>query len=175
MALRMNKREQLSVCVAGLLILATIFYHWGIVPFLEKREIMERQLALKKESLETLIQLKGEYARVLNKSRNLKSIYSGREKGFTLFAFLENLAVKSGVDKHIDYMKPSTSVDKDSKVEFSLVKMKLKGINLSQLTSYLYLVETSKNVVFVKRLAISRDGKKTDTISAVLDVETVNT
>jgi len=171
----MNRREKIAVCFAVILILCTGVYHLGITPFLEKCDVLDRQLAVKKEILESVVQLKREYGRLMDESRNLKSIYSGREKGFTLFAFLEKLAVESGVDKQIDYMKPSTSVDKDSKVELSQVEMKLKGINLSQLVSYLYHVETSKNVVFVKRIAISRDGKQKNTISAVLHVETVNT
>jgi general secretion pathway protein M len=92
-----------------------------------------------------------------------------------LFAFLEKLAVQAGVNGNIDYMKPSSVLDKVSRIELSLVEMKLKGIKLSQLMSYLYLVETSENVVFVKRLAISMDGKNKRSISAVLHVETVKT
>lgn len=173
MALRMNRRERYSVVFAGVLILAVIVYQFGISPFLEKKNLFERQLISKKEALVQVTRLKSEYESILNKNENLKKIYSQREKTFTLFAFLEKLAVKAGVDANIDYMKPSSSLDKVSKIELSRVEMKLKGIKLSQLMSYLYLVETSKNVVFVKRLAISMDGKNGGTISAVLHVETV--
>jgi len=169
----MNKREKYSVFFAGILILVLIVYQFGVSPFLEKKKLFERQLASKEKALQEVMLLKSEYEKILNKNESLKKIYSQREKNFTLFAFLEKLAVKAGVNGNIDYMKPSSSLDKDSKIELALVEMKLKEIKISQLMSYLYLVETSKNVVFVKRLAISRDGKNKGSISAVLHVETI--
>ncbi|CCK79549.1 type II secretion system protein GspM [Desulfobacula toluolica] len=173
MALRMNRRERYSVFFACILILAVIVYQFGIAPFTEKKKLFERQLASKKTALVQINRLKSEYESLLNKNNNLKKINSQREKAFTLFAFLEKLAVKAGLDGNIDYMKPSSSLDKASKIELSLVEMKLKSIKLSQLAAYLYLVETSQNIVFVKRLAISRDGRDEGYISAVLHVETI--
>ncbi|WP_300461096.1 hypothetical protein [Desulfobacula sp.] len=175
MALRMNRRETYAVFFAGGLILVVVLYQFGISPFLEKKHVYERQLTAKTAVLEQVTRLKSEYESILNKNENLKIIYSQREKTFTLFAFLEKLAVQAGVNGNIDYMKPSSTLDKVSKIELSLVEMKLKGIKLSQLMSYLYLVETSENVVFVKRLAISMDGTNKRSISAVLHVETVKT
>lgn len=173
MAFRMNSREKYSVFFACVLILVVMVYQFGISPFLEKKRLLSRQLAFKTQELEKVTLLKSEYEKILNQSEKLQNIYSQREKKFTLFAFLENLAVKARIDGNIDYMKPSSSMDKVSKTEFSIVEMKFKEIKLSQLISYLYLVETSKNVVFVKRLAVSRDGKNKKSISAVLHVETI--
>jgi len=50
--------------------------------------------------------------------------------------------------------------------------MKLQGLTLQQLTSYLHMVETSKNMVNIKRLSISKTGKIENLIDAVLQVET---
>ena len=50
--------------------------------------------------------------------------------------------------------------------------MKLQGIDLKQLTTYLYRVETSRNMVFIKRLSVSKPEKGEATINAVLNVET---
>ncbi len=169
----MNKREKYSVIFAGVFISVVIIYQFGIFPFLEKKRLYERKLASKKQIMQEVILLNSEYKKTLDRNENLKKIYSQREKGFTLFAFLEKLSVKAGVDANIDYMKPSSSRDKALKIEFSRVEMKLKKVKMSQLMSYLYLVETSKNVVFVKRLSISLDGKSRKSINAVLNVETV--
>lgn len=173
LAFRMNKREKYAVCLACMLVVVAVVFQFGISPVLEKKRVLKRQLASKKKTLGEVARLKAEYDTILNKSKKLKNIYSQRPKGFNLFAFLESLARKAGVDQNIDYMKPSSKVDKGTNTEFSIVEMKLKKIKLSQLMSYLYLVETSKNVVFVKRFAISRDGKNERTISAVLHMETV--
>jgi len=50
--------------------------------------------------------------------------------------------------------------------------MKLQGLTLQQLTSYVHMVETSKNMVNIKRLSISKTGKQAGFIDAVLQVET---
>jgi len=69
-------------------------------------------------------------------------------------------------------MKPSTSVQKNSPFKISQVEMKLQGLTLQQLTSYLHMVETSKNMANIKRLSISKTGKQEGFIDAVLQVET---
>jgi general secretion pathway protein M len=70
-------------------------------------------------------------------------------------------------------MKPSTTVQKNSPYKVSQVEMKLQGLTLQQLTTYLYMVETSKNMIYVKRLSIVKTGKQEGFIDAVLQVETV--
>ena len=72
-------------------------------------------------------------------------------------------------------MKPSTSVRKNSPYKISKVEIKLKGLTLQQLTSYLHMVETSKNIVRIKKLSISKTGKQEGFIDAVLQVETSET
>lgn len=69
-------------------------------------------------------------------------------------------------------MRPSTSKPKDSPYEISQVEMKLQSITMEQLTTYLHKVETSKDIVFVKRLSVSKDSKQEGFINAVLQVET---
>ncbi len=173
MAVRMNKREQLSVIGASVLVVCFLLFQFAISPFLEKKELLERQLELKMTIFADMIHLASEYESILANNKNLKKIYSKRDKNFTLFAFLEQLAGSAGIKDSIAYMKPSTTADKYSDIEFSQVEMKLKKIKFSQLVSYLHMVETSNNVVFVKRLGITRDDKDKKSISAVLHVETV--
>jgi general secretion pathway protein M len=168
----MNKRERYLVGFACIFILAAAGYNFGISPLLEQQKVLERQLSAKKNALETLSRLSEEYNQILRESDSLTSMYAKRDPGFTLFAFLETIAVKAGLNNHIDYMKPSSVIDKVSKAPLSVVEMKLKRIKLSQLVSYLYLVELSEHIVFIKRLSITSDGKDQHTISATLQVET---
>jgi general secretion pathway protein M len=169
----MNKREKLSVLGASILVACFLLFQFVISPLLEKKELLDRQLEVKTKIFADMVHLASEYDAILGNNKNLEKIYSKRDKNFTLFAFLEKLAGSAGIKDSIAYMKPSTTADKYSDMEFSLVEMKLKEIKLSQLISYLHMVETSKNVVFVKRLGITRDDKNKNSISAVLHVETV--
>jgi len=51
--------------------------------------------------------------------------------------------------------------------------MKLQSITLKQLTSYLHGVETSKNIVSIKRISIVKTGIKEGYVNVVLQIETV--
>ncbi len=51
--------------------------------------------------------------------------------------------------------------------------MKLEAITLEQLARYLYRVETSPNMVEVKKIAISKKDDKQGLINAVMQVQTV--
>jgi hypothetical protein len=51
--------------------------------------------------------------------------------------------------------------------------MKLEAVTLEQLATYLYGVETSPNMVEIKKISISKQDKKQGLISAVLQAETV--
>lgn len=173
MALGMNKREQVSVLAAGILLGLFLLFQFAVFPFLDRKNLLERQLEVKTKMLADMVQLGREYAAILDNNKNLKKIYANRDKDFTLFAFLEHLAGSAGIKESIAYMKPSTTVDKQSAIEFSQVEMKFKEIKTSQLIAYLHMVETSKNVVFVHRLSITREDKNKNSISAILHVETV--
>jgi len=52
--------------------------------------------------------------------------------------------------------------------------MKLQMISMEQLITYLHAVETSPNMVNVRRLSISRAGKDKGVIDAVMEFETVD-
>ena len=70
-------------------------------------------------------------------------------------------------------MKPSKKAQKNSPYKLSRVEMKLDAITLEQLTNFLYGVETSQNMVDIKKISISKKDKKQGLITAVLQVETM--
>ncbi len=83
------------------------------------------------------------------------------------------VAGQTGVKEHITYMKPSISGQKENSYKISSVEMKLQAVSMAQLTAYLYMVETSRNMVRIKRISISKTGKHEGFIDAVLQVETL--
>ena len=99
----------------------------------------------------------------------------GRMAGFTLFSFLDTLAGQVGLKDRIAYMKPSKTTLENTPYALSVVETKLQNITMKQLTSYLYRIETSDNLVRVKGLSISKTGRQAGTIDAVLMAETFDT
>jgi general secretion pathway protein M len=171
---KMNKRERYAIMVAAGVIGIFLIVTFIVEPFLSKTDQLKKSLHDKAVMLEQMRQLQSEYGMLSQKAEVSKALFSRRQKGFKLFSFLDQLAGEAGIKDHISYMKPSTKVEKNSPYKISRVEMKLDAITLKQLTTYLYGVETSKNMVNIKRISISKKDKKQELLTAVLQVETVD-
>ena len=172
MARKLTRREKYSIYALSGAICLFVLLQFIIFPSFDKRKGLKRVLRAKTDMLEEMTALKSEYNTIKKRTELSKLRFEKREKGFTLFSFLDKLTGKAGIKNHVIYMKPSTSVQKNSPFKISQVEMKLQGLTLKQLTSYLHMVETSKNMVNIKRLSISKTGKQEGFIDAVLQVET---
>lgn len=169
---KLTKRERYSILAASSAIVFFIVLQWVVLPAFDRRERLEKTLRVKEKILQEMIALKSEYQAIRQKSDVSKSYLSKREKGFTLFSFLDRLSGNAGIKEHITYMKPSTTIQKDGLHKISRVEMKLQELTLRQLTTYLHMVETSKNMVKIVRLSISKAGTQAGYINVVLQVET---
>ena len=172
MVKKLARREKYSIYALSGVICLFVVFQFIVFPFLDKKERLKRTLQAKTDILEKMTALQSEYNTIKKRTELSKSNFAKRDTGFTLFSFLDKLTGKAGVKNHVTYMKPSTSVQKNSPFKISQVEMKLQGLTLQQLTSYLHMVETSKNMVNIKRLSISKTGKLENLIDAVLQVET---
>jgi general secretion pathway protein M len=170
---KLNRREKYVIYAAGCLLALLIIIQLVIAPFFENRKQLQRTLQSKKVELEEMQRLQAQYQLLKGKLQLSEARYSKREKGFTLFSFLDQLAGQAGIKDRISYMKPSKALQKNSAYILSRVEMKLDDITLQQLTTYLYGVETSKNMILVKKLSISKKEKKQGLIDVIMQVETV--
>jgi len=130
-------------------------------------------IEVKSETLQELINLKFEYDALGEKVEFSKVRLSQRNMGFTLFSFLDKLAGRVGVKDNIKYMKPSSSTQRNSLYKISRVEMKVEAVSMDQLKAYLYRIETSKNMIRVKRIAITKTEKPKGFINVILEVEAV--
>ena len=172
MVKKLARREKYSIYALSGVICLFVVFQFIVFPFLDKKERLKRTLQAKTDILEKMTALQSEYNTIKKRTELSKSNFAKRDTSFTLFSFLDKLTGKAGIKNHVTYMKPSTSVQKNSPFKISQVEMKLQGLTLQQLTSYLHMVETSKNMVNIKRLSISKTGKLENLIDAVLQVET---
>ncbi len=173
MARKLTKREKYSIYALSSVILLFIVIQFFVFPSIDKRKRLKRALQVKADALENMIALKSEYGEIEKRKQLSRVRFENREKGFTLFSFLDRLTGEARIKERVTYMKPSTTAQKNSAYKISQVEMKLQGLTLQQLTTYLHMVETSKNMVYLKRLSISKTGKPEGFIDAVLQVETV--
>jgi len=175
MAIKLKKRERYAIYAAGVFICLFVGLQFIVFPFMDKREQVQRALEAKTRILADIVLLKAEYESLHRRTDLTKSKFSKRPRGFTLFSFLDDLAGKARIKSNITYMKPSTSMQKNSPYKLSLVEMKLQAVTLNQLTTYLHMVETSPNMVRVKRLSILKKENQKNGINVVLQMETLET
>lgn len=133
---------------------------------------MKRVRAAKEETLREMLLLKSEYEALQQQTQALQSDFAKRDKGFRLFSFLDQLAGKTGIKENISYMKPSTANPKNSPFKIVMIEMKLQAVTLEQLTQYLYSVETSRNMITVSAMSVSKTSKPEGYINAILKFET---
>lgn len=170
---KLAKREKYAIYALSGAILLFILIQFIVFPSIDKRKRLKRTLQVKEDVLLEMINLKSDYDAIEKRTNLAKVRFGNREKGFTLFSFLDRLTGKARIKEYVTYMKPSTTVQKNNSYKISQVEMKFKGLTLKQLTTYLHMVETSKNMVHIKRLSISKTGKQEGFVDAVLQVETV--
>jgi general secretion pathway protein M len=141
-----------------------------IVPVLDARNNLEKSIARKKLELTKIRELQQEYYTLKSEEGTIQARINERGAGFTLFTFLDRQANEAKVKKQIKYMKPST-VDGDELNE-TMVEMKLQQITLSALVEFIRLVESEKNVVFIRRFSIQESGDSQGYFDSILQIVT---
>lgn len=173
MAIKLNKREKISVAAAGAAIVIFLMLQLLVFPLMDKNERLTRNIATRQQELVQIKALQDQYRQSAEKAEAMQRRLKARRRGFTLFSFLEALAGQTGVKARIAYMKPSSTTLKDSGYRVSLVEMKLQDVTMSQLLAYLHGIETSRDMISIKRLSISKGEKNKDLLNTVFQVETV--
>jgi general secretion pathway protein M len=169
----LNKRERYAITLGVGVVVIFLIAQFIIEPIFSKTEQKRKTLQTKSVMLEQMRQWQAEYDGLTQKETLSKSRFRNRQRGFTLYSFLDRLAGETGIKDRITNMKPTKKVQKNSPYKLSRVEMKLDAITLEQLTNYLYRVETSKNMVDIRKISISKKDKKQGLLTAVLQVETV--
>ncbi len=173
MAIKLNRREKIGVAAAAAAIVVFLVLQVLVFPLFEKNAQLSRSLATRQQEREEILLLQTEYLKTAEKAQAAERHLKRRKQGFTLFSFLETLAGQTGVKSHIAYMRPTTTSQKDSPYRLSMVEMKLQEITMSQLLAYLHGIETSMDMISIKRLSISKGEQKADLINTVFQVETL--
>jgi general secretion pathway protein M len=143
-----------------------------IFPLIDRRDHLRKEIIVKTEDVQKIQDLKAEYLLLSRSSAGMENRIKKRPKTFSLFSFIDRLAGKSNIKNNIIYMKPSTANIKNSSYKLSTVEMKLNALTMDQLTTFLHGVEDIVNVVWVKRISITRDDKNEGLLNTVLQVET---
>ncbi len=169
--MKINKRDKYLVIGTACFVVITLVVLFVIMPFFENRKRLQQGIIARENGIRELNMLRAEYQSYQQGSQSLKQIIAARDKGFTLFSFLEKEAGSAAVKSNIKYMKPSVLSGKGPYRE-AQVEMKLEGISLKQFTEYMQKIESTENVVNIKRISVQPDRKNAGFLDVVMQVIT---
>lgn len=167
----LQRREQLLIGVAALLLLSIILFQFMVQPLLESQKRLRRAVSRKQQELVKIETMRQEYMVLKTKAGGVQARLSRRARGFSLFSFIDEQATETKVKGQVKSMKPSTN-DVDDVLQESVVEIKLSQITLRQLVSFLTAIESEENVIVVKRLSVQKNSKEKDYLDVVLQVMT---
>lgn len=169
----LHTRERIAVCSALIVIGVLVISEWGIFPLVRYRKTLNQAIRTRTLELEEIQGLRNTHLLLKQNAEGIRSRLALREKGFTLFSYLDRSAGSAGVKDHIAYMKPSGSDLQSGAFKTFLVEMKLRSISLHQLSAFLHGVETADSLVRIKKASIAKAGQSAEGIDAILWVETI--
>jgi len=172
---RLSQREKIIVAGGGLALLIFLIVQFLIAPVFTRNTQMRRSVLAKTAMLAEMQRLKAEHDSLKSAATQSEARFTQRDKGFTLFSFLDQLAGQARVKERVSYMRPTKTEQKNSTLKLSRVEMKLEAVTLEQLAAFLHAVESSKNMVSVSKLSITRRDQKEGLLDAILQVETLET
>lgn len=166
----LGRRERLFVIGAGAALLLVLLFMLVIDPMLAHSARLDRQITVAQRELQELRTLQREYRRQKGILDDINAQLK-RQKSFSIFSRLEELAGQTGIRSNILYMKPAVSTPSDA-YEEEAVEIKMEGVTLEQLTNYLYQVENSPQFMKIKRLYIKPRFDNRQILSAIFRVST---
>jgi general secretion pathway protein M len=170
--LNLQRREKMAVAAAAVALAVFVLLQIIVFPFIDRGDDLRQEIKTKTQQLREMQSLQEEFASLSRYSNDMESGIKKRSQTFTLFSFIEKLAGTSGIKGNIVYMKPSTSNLKNSSFTLSIVEIKLNALTMEQLTAFLYGIEDSANMVWIRRLSISKSDNNQNLLNSVLQVET---
>lgn len=165
---RLSTREKGIVGVA--ILLALVLGVRALVgAFIDDAPRERRLLAVRTGELKRMESLKETYRGVRGRAA---SSVATLKAGETLYAFLDEMAGGAGIRSKVSYMKPSSVKSRDGKVNLSVVEMKVVGLAMGELTTFLHHVESAGGTIHVRGISLTRI-EKSRLLTAVISIETV--
>jgi hypothetical protein len=143
----------------GAFLIIVLIWQFGIVSGGRKFRELDSKIVRKEKALEEMRGLQDEYLRVKKTVEEMRKSLDGRREDYTPLSFLEKLSQQLGVGYELTYREPRELSGEKMYMESS-VGVEFKGISMGELTTYLYRVEDSSELLRVRNLHVSprKDG-----------------
>jgi general secretion pathway protein M len=168
---KLEKREKRIVLAGALFLVCFALFQIAVSPLIEARQQTQKTLIQKNKDLTEIHKLQEEYRKLQSQAVEIQNRLQKRSPSFTLFSFIEEQATKAKVKQHINSMTPSTS-EGEGPLQESRVDLKLERISLQLLVEFLQLIESTDNIIVIKRISIQENSKEEGTLDTVMQIIT---
>lgn len=148
-----------------LILLLTVFSLW------EARQKLDRSIAAKERVLKEMTALGGEYAALKQQAEDIRQALIRRPRDFTLFSYLEKKAAEAQMKPNVKYINPSRPVAAGA-FEETTAEMKLDAMTMKQITDFLFAVESPRDLVSVRKIAITKMKERPEYLTITLQAST---
>jgi len=148
----LQPRERLFLGGAGAALMLFLIFKVAIDPVFKHSADLDRQIVTARRQLAELRTMQQEYQRQKSVVDSINNQLK-RQQNFAIFSRLEELATQAGIRNKILYINPTVSTPSEMYREES-VEVKMDGVTLEQLVRYLHQVESSPQLLKIKRLDI---------------------
>jgi type II secretory pathway component PulM len=172
--MKLDRKQMTYVFFGGLFLVALLFYLIVISPALSRQELLAKNIVKRKQDLIRISEIKGRWETFQKDRRDVEEAIKSRGS-FTLLSYLEAVTRAIGIDQRIQYIKPVTFPEGEGKLRPEGIEISLDGVNIEQLVNFLYRIEYSGKLLYVKRIKIIRASReKASLLKVTLQVNTYN-
>ncbi len=169
----MSLREKWMVAAAVAAVLSLVIFHGMVKPVTGFHERKQHAVAVKTDLLGRMKTLSAEYRLLQNRQASVQGNAVNQAENFNLFSFLEKVAGGAGLKERIGYMKPATRPSDTPAQIRRVVEMKLQGIDIGDLVTFLHGVEAANVPVTIHTLSVLKAGEAGEHLSVIVKCESV--
>jgi hypothetical protein len=171
--MKLDRKQMTYVFFGGLFVVALFFYFVVISPGLSKQKVLERSIARKKAELVKMTELNRTWETFKRDRSEVEGALKNRGSRFSLLSFLEGVTREVGIDKNIQYIKPVTFPPSEGLFRPEGIELSLENMGMEQLVNFLYKLEHTGNLLYVKRIKILKATRgASSTLRITLQVNT---
>jgi hypothetical protein len=171
--MKLDRKLMPYVFFGGLFFVALLFYFLVISPGFSKQKALERSISKRKADLVKIEELNRAWEIFQKDRRDVEAALRNRGDRFSLLSFLEGVTREVGIDKNIQYIKPVSFPPSDGPFRPEGLELSLENMGMAQLVNFLYKVEHTENLLYVRRIKILKATRgMSSTLKVTLQVNT---
>lgn len=146
---RLSSRERTFLAVGIGLSAILLGYHFLFSPFMDRLKTMDRLISQKENEIVEMSQLRKQVLATQQKISGVENRIV-QDRNFSLFSYLEGIAVKNQIKDRIIFIRPQPSQVSGDYREVA-VEVRMESVTLAQTVKFLETIQASPQFLRVKR------------------------